>query len=78
MISGLAARIHSGRMVQVLEGGYGIRFVGKIASSAIAEMSRNEYALHDRAPTESRQVRTLSEQIIEEAKKVQRNFWNLE
>jgi acetoin utilization deacetylase AcuC-like enzyme len=64
-------------MVQVLEGGYSIRFVGKIASSAIAEMSRSKYALHDRAPTESGQVRTLGEQIIEETKKVQRDFWNL-
>jgi acetoin utilization deacetylase AcuC-like enzyme len=78
MISDLAAQIHSGRMVQVLEGGYGIRFVGKIASSAIAEMSRSEYALHDRGLLESRQVRTRGERIIEETKKVQRNFWNLE
>lgn len=77
MISGLATRVPSGRTVQVLEGGYGIRFVGKIASSAIAEMSRSKYALHDRAPTESGQVRTLGEQIIEETKKVQRDFWNL-
>jgi acetoin utilization deacetylase AcuC-like enzyme len=77
MISGLAARVPSGSMVQVLEGGYGIRFVGKIASSAIAEMSRSKYALHDCAPTESGQVRTLGERIIEETKKVQRDFWNL-
>jgi acetoin utilization deacetylase AcuC-like enzyme len=77
MISGLAARIHSGHMSQVLEGGYDIRFVGKIASSAIAEMSRSEYALHDRAPTENSQVRTLGERIIEKTKKVQREFWNL-
>jgi acetoin utilization deacetylase AcuC-like enzyme len=77
MISGLAARVPFGRMTQVLEGGYDPRFVGKIASSAIAEMSRSEYALHDRAPTESTQVRTLGKRMIEEAKKVQRNFWNL-
>jgi acetoin utilization deacetylase AcuC-like enzyme len=77
MISGLAARIHSGRIAQVLEGGYDIRFVGKIASSAIAEMSRSEYALHDRAPKESSQVRTLGEWIIETTKKAQREFWNL-
>jgi acetoin utilization deacetylase AcuC-like enzyme len=77
MISGLAARTHSERMVQVLEGGYDKRFVGKIASLAIAEMSRSEYALHDRAPAESSQVRILGERTIEATKRVQRKFWNL-
>jgi len=73
----LAARTHSERMVQALEGGYDKRFVGKIASLAIAEMSRSEYTLHDRAPAESSQVRTLGEWTIEATKKVQRKFWNL-
>jgi hypothetical protein len=40
-------------------------------------MSRSKYVLHDRAQTESGQVRTLGERIIEETKKVQRDFWNL-
>jgi len=76
-LTDLAAGVPSGRMVEVLEGGYGTRFIGKIAASAIAEMSRSKYALHDRVLTESRQVRVRGEQIIKEVKEVQRGFWNL-
>ena len=78
IIAELGARNASGRVVQVFEGGYDTRFVGKIVSSAIAEMSCSDYTFHDQAPPESRQVTVRGERIIKEVKKTQQRFWNLE
>ena len=73
----LASRLCSGRFVAVLEGGYGLNFVGKMAAAAIAEMSGTEYELTDKILTVRESVRKQGERIIEEARNVQGSFWNL-
>ena len=77
MIVNLAAEICEGRLVSVLEGGYSLNFVGKIAAVAIGKMSGTSYVIGDQAPTSKKQIRARGEKIMEKAKKVYGDFWNL-
>jgi acetoin utilization deacetylase AcuC-like enzyme len=73
----LASEMCKGMLVSVLEGGYSLSFVGKIAATAIAKMSGANYPLNDKIPTSSKHVRSLGERTIKKAKKVFRAFWNV-
>ena len=73
----LASEVCKGMLVSVLEGGYSLSFVGKIAAGAIAKMSRTNYSLNDKIPTCSKHVRLLGERTIKKAKKVFRAFWDI-
>jgi acetoin utilization deacetylase AcuC-like enzyme len=64
-------------LVSVLEGGYSLSFVGKIAAATIAKMSGAAYALNDEAPISSKHVELLGERTIEKAKKVFRASWDI-
>jgi acetoin utilization deacetylase AcuC-like enzyme len=77
MIVDVASETCEGKLVAVLEGGYSLRAVGKIAATAIARMSGTAYAANDTVPVASGKTRMLGESIIEDAKKVQRSFWKL-
>jgi len=77
-IVNLASEICEGRLVSVLEGGYSLSFIGKIAAAAIAKMSGNFYAVADKILTPKKRVRMQGENLIKEAKKVQRAFWNMD
>jgi acetoin utilization deacetylase AcuC-like enzyme len=77
IIMNLASEICEGRLVSVLEGGYSLNFVGRIAATAIAKMSESLYTLDDKVPTSKKRVRIQGENIIKEVEKVQRVFWNL-
>lgn len=74
----LASETCNGRVVAVLEGGYSLKYVGKIAASAIARMSRSQYAVNDRVTVSERHVRVQGEKIIEKVKNVQRSFWGID
>ncbi len=73
----LASKMCKGKLVSVLEGGYG-KFVGKIAALAIAKMNGTRYITNDKAPTTNNRVRKQGEKVIREVKKVQRSFWKLD
>lgn len=77
IIVSLASEICEGRLVSVLEGGYSLKFVGKIAVAAIAKMSEAHYIIDDKAPATSKRSRRLGEKIIEDVKEVQKAFWNM-
>lgn len=74
----LASHVCNGRLVAVLEGGYSIEFVGKIAAGAIARMSGARYQVNDRVLASKRSVRDKGERAIDEVKKIQRKFWSLD
>jgi acetoin utilization deacetylase AcuC-like enzyme len=78
IIANLAPRICNGKLVSVLEGGYSLKIVGKMAASAIAKMSGSSYATNERVPVFKRSVRVEAEKVLREVKKVQRNFWNID
>jgi acetoin utilization deacetylase AcuC-like enzyme len=73
----LASQICDGRLVFVLEGGYSLKFVGKLAALAIARMSGSNYTVDDRVVAASMRVKRQGERVLKEAKKIQESFWNL-
>lgn len=77
-IMDLAAQMCKGKLVLTLEGGYGLKFVGKTAAAAIAEMSGSKYDVDNNVSSATQRVREQGERIIREVKKVQRNFWDLD
>jgi len=72
----LSSKMCEGKLVSVLEGGYG-RFVGKIAAAAIAEMSGTKYNVSDKSSTTNERVRKQGEKVIKEVGEAQRSFWRL-
>jgi len=74
----LASEMCEGRIVSALEGGYSLKFIGKIAAAAIAKMSRTFYILNDKAPTTGKRVRVHGGKVIREVKNVQKAFWSLD
>jgi acetoin utilization deacetylase AcuC-like enzyme len=77
-IVNLASEICDGRLVSVLEGGYSLKFVGKIAAAAIAKMTRVLYIIDDKVPATSERSRRQGEKVIKDVKEVQRVFWNID
>jgi acetoin utilization deacetylase AcuC-like enzyme len=74
----LASETCEGKLVAVLEGGYSLEFVGALVATAISEMSGSFYNVNDKVPVPKKHVRIQGEKIIEEAKKAQRTFWEVE
>jgi len=63
--------------VAVLEGGYSLNYIGKMAAATVAKMAGAPYALEDKAPAVSDQVRKQAENVIKEVRRVQSSFWDL-
>jgi acetoin utilization deacetylase AcuC-like enzyme len=74
----LASDVCQGRLVSVLEGGYNLSTVGKLATTAIAKMSGVQYSVKDKSSVASRTVRLHGASIIREVKRVQKSFWSLD
>jgi acetoin utilization deacetylase AcuC-like enzyme len=73
----LASEMCNGMMVSVLEGGYSLSYVGKIAAAAIAEMIGTNYVLNDRVPISSNHVKSQGIRTVKKAKEVFRAFWDI-
>jgi acetoin utilization deacetylase AcuC-like enzyme len=73
----LASKFCAGRLVATLEGGYSLRFLGRMAVSVIARMAEVPYFTKDKRPMADPGIRKQAEKIIEEVKRVQSSFWNL-
>jgi len=73
----LASSLSEGRLATVLEGGYSLRFLGRMVTAAIAKMAGVTYRLWDRRPTASSKTRRRAERIIEEVIHVQSSYWKL-
>ena len=76
-ISNAASEMCEGKLVSVLEGGYSLKFVGKLAMTAIAEMSGAIYSVKDKVPIAKKRVKEQGEKVIKEVKQVQKDFWNI-
>lgn len=76
-ISALARRSCGGKLALVLEGGYGVKYIGKIAASATATISGSTYTVDDKVPVSNRLVKDKGERIMKEVKEIQRNYWQL-
>jgi len=76
-ISELASKFCAGKLVAILEGGYSLRFLGRMAVSVIARMAEVPYFIKDRRPLVGLRIRKRAERIIEEVKRVQSSFWDM-
>jgi acetoin utilization deacetylase AcuC-like enzyme len=72
-----AAKFCQGRMVAVLEGGYSLRFLGKLACAVTAKMAEIPYYIRDKHHGSAVKVQRKGEKTIEQVKEVQSFFWNM-
>lgn len=73
----LASQLCEGKFVAVLEGGYSLKFLGKIATAAVARMAGTLYKVRDERPAANPRIQKLGERVIKEVKGVQSSFWDL-
>ncbi len=76
-IFNVASEMCEGKLVLVLEGGYSLRFIGKLAVAAVAKMSGAIYNIEDKVPITKKRVKEQGEKVIKEVKRVQKAFWNV-
>jgi acetoin utilization deacetylase AcuC-like enzyme len=72
-----AAKFCQGKLVAVLEGGYSLRFLGKMACAVTAKMAEIPYTIRDKHQAASVKVRKKGEKTINRIKKVQSPFWKI-
>ena len=75
--SELASKFCQGKLVAVLEGGYNLRFLGKLACVVTARLAGISYSIRDKRCGAVLKVRRKGDKMIEQAKKTQTQFWNL-
>jgi acetoin utilization deacetylase AcuC-like enzyme len=73
----LASELCRGKIVAVLEGGYSLRFLGKMATAVIAEMAGIPYSVQDKHEMADTGIQKQAEKVIEEVRLIQSSFWNL-
>jgi acetoin utilization deacetylase AcuC-like enzyme len=72
-----ASKFCQGKLVAALEGGYSLRFLGKMACAVTAKMAEIPYTLRDKRRGAGVKVRKKGEKTIEQVKKIQSSFWNI-
>ncbi|MEA2090255.1 MAG: histone deacetylase [Thermoproteota archaeon] len=72
-----ASKYCKGRLVAVLEGGYSLPFIGKLATGTIARMMGLSYPVQDKRPTADTRVQKQAEKLVKQARNFQSRFWNL-
>lgn len=73
----LSSQLCEGRFVAVLEGGYSLKVLGKIATASVARMAVIPYQARDERPAANPRIQKLAEKMIKEVKGVQSSFWDL-
>jgi acetoin utilization deacetylase AcuC-like enzyme len=78
IIIDLASKTCRNRVVAVLEGGYRVKWIGKLAASALAQMCGTSFSTRDRVPRIEKRTSVLGEKVIKDVKKAQKSYWNLD
>lgn len=73
----LASRICGGKVVAVLEGGYRLRFLAKMATAAIAKMADVPYKFQDKRSVAAPGVKKKAEKVMRDVRDIQSPFWSL-
>ena len=76
-ILNIASKLCNGKLAVILEGGYSLGFLGKMASAVIAKMCDTFYTVKDGTLECSQRVSRKAEEIVKDVKRVQSSFWNL-
>jgi acetoin utilization deacetylase AcuC-like enzyme len=78
MIVSLASEKCEKRLACVLEGGYNLNTIGKLAATAISRMSKTPWTVRDRIPSINKSIELQGERIMKKVKKIQRDFWKID
>jgi len=70
-------KLTHGRFVAILEGGYSLEWIGKMAAAAVSIMAGLDYKLEDQPPATSERVRNRAKDFLDEVRRVQSAYWNL-
>jgi acetoin utilization deacetylase AcuC-like enzyme len=73
----LASQFCAGKLVAVLEGGYSLSFIGKIATAVIGKMAGASYLIQDKHPVVAPEVWRQVEKTIVTIKRAHAKFWDL-
>ena len=73
----LASKFCQSKLVAVLEGGYNLRFLGKMTAAVTARMAGIPYFIKDKRLGAVSKVRKKGEKTIEKVKKIQSSFWDI-
>ena len=73
----LASQFCAGKLVAVLEGGYSLNFIGKIATAVIGKMAGVSYIIQDKHPIVAPEVWRQVEKTIVSIKRAHAKFWDL-
>jgi acetoin utilization deacetylase AcuC-like enzyme len=74
----IASKLCNLKIAAILEGGYSLSALGKIAGAIIAKMSETSYTFEsEKAPKPTERALRRAKATIEKVKKTQSRFWNL-
>jgi acetoin utilization deacetylase AcuC-like enzyme len=76
-ILALASQLCERKLVVALEGGYSLKFLGKMATAAIAKMAEVSYRVDDNSPSANPKTRKKADAVISHVKRIQSSFWKL-
>jgi acetoin utilization deacetylase AcuC-like enzyme len=72
-----SAKLCRGKLVAVLEGGYSLRFLGKMACAVTAKMAEIPFSIKDKPHCANHKICRKGEKTINQTKKIQSSFWNI-
>jgi acetoin utilization deacetylase AcuC-like enzyme len=72
-----ASKLCQDRMTAILEGGYSLKFLGKMASSVTAKLADIPYSFMDKSYAATAKIRNKGEKMFQQVWKQQSKFWNL-
>ncbi len=73
----LANQLCHGRLVSILEGGYNLRTIGKLAASTVATMNNTSYIFTDKTPQRSARIESQAAKVIDEVRNIQKASWKI-
>ncbi|PVX26800.1 MAG: histone deacetylase [Candidatus Bathyarchaeum sp.] len=73
----LASKFCQGKLVAVLEGGYSLKFIGKLACTVTAKMATVPYSFKDKPRYSAPTIKRKAEKMLTQIKKTQSAFWNI-
>ena len=70
-------KLTNGKFVAVLEGGYSLEWIGRIAAATVSVMAGLSYELKDEPPAVTERVRSRAKEFLDEVRRVQSAYWKL-
>lgn len=69
------SRLCEGRLAVLLEGGYNLGIIGKLALGAVSEMAGIPFSAPEESPRADERVKKGAERVIEEVKRIHSAYW---